>query len=83
MKIAREKRIRKEYVTEKIEKIVEQMVRSVLGGESQRGGQKSYKNICQETGRARGVIRDYGVSRLVYRGLSDKGELEGVRRASW
>jgi small subunit ribosomal protein S14 len=81
MKIRREKTIREEYVKDKIEIIVNQMVRSVMPAKEDKG-RKSYRNICQETGRTRGVIREYGISRLVYRKLSDKGQIEGVRRAS-
>lgn len=30
-------------------------------------GKMSYRNICRVTGRSRGVIREYGISRLVFR----------------
>lgn len=41
------------------------------------------RNICQITGRTRGVITNYGVSRIVFRQLADSGKIPGLRRASW
>ena len=87
MRIEREKRIRREYVGEKVKKIVGQIVRSVTGVTEEgvkgvKGVKKNYRNICIETGRGRGVIREYGIARQEYRRRGDQGELEGVRRAS-
>ncbi|MBS1738819.1 MAG: hypothetical protein JSS98_19820 [Bacteroidetes bacterium] len=82
MKIGREKRIRAEYVKETVSQIVEQMIRSVEEPEEQQTKRKSYRNICQITGRGRGVIRKYNISRHEYRKAGDRGKLEGVRRAS-
>lgn len=82
MKIIREKRIRKEYTGERVEKIVTKMIRSVTGEKGEKRGLKTYRNICQETGRARGVVREATISRLVYRALADMGRIEGVKRAS-
>lgn len=89
MKIGKEKRYRKEYVRNPLDRIVEQMVRSVREEKKEagkiekvRGKMNSYRNICQDTGRARGVIREYSISRHRYRELADKGSLEGVKRAS-
>lgn len=81
MRIEREKKIRREYIGEKVKKVVGQMVRSVTG-EGEEGVKKDYRNICIETGRARGVVREYGIARQEYRRRGDRGELEGVRRAS-
>jgi len=82
MKIIREKRIRKEYVEGAIERIASQMVRTVTG-ETNNKKRKWYRNICQDTGRSRGVVRAYNISRLEYRRQADRGEIPGVRRASW
>lgn len=81
MKISREKRIRKEFTTGTIERIASQMVRTVTG-EMEGKKRKWYRNVCQETGRARGVERGENLSRLEYRKRGDRGEIEGVRRAS-
>lgn len=40
-------------------------------------------NRCALTGRPRGYYRKFGVSRLVFRRLAHRGELPGVRKASW
>lgn len=41
------------------------------------------KNRCRVTGRARGYLRDFGVSRIVFREMAHAGLLPGVRKASW
>lgn len=40
-------------------------------------------NRCQVTGRSRGYMRKFGVSRIVFREMALKGQLPGVRKASW
>ena len=40
-------------------------------------------NRCVITGRPRAYYRKFGVSRLVFRRLAHRGELPGVRKASW
>jgi len=37
---------------------------------------------CRITGRPKGVIRHFGLSRLTFRELASKGELPGVVKAS-
>jgi small subunit ribosomal protein S14 len=41
------------------------------------------KNRCQLTGRPRGYIRYFGVSRVVFREMALEGKIPGVRKASW
>jgi small subunit ribosomal protein S14 len=41
-----------------------------------------YRNRCKITGRPRGYIRFFGLSRLTFRELASKGELPGVVKAS-
>lgn len=41
------------------------------------------QNRCQLTGRSRGVYRKFGVSRIVLRELALKGQIPGMRKASW
>lgn len=83
MKFNKEKRIRNLFVQDKVDFIVDQMLRSVTDVHFSKKGRNFYRNICQQTGRSRGVIKDYNISRLVFRALSDKGQIEGIRRASW
>lgn len=40
-------------------------------------------NRCSLTGRARGYIRKYGISRIKFRELALDGKIPGVRKASW
>ncbi|MEZ0180050.1 30S ribosomal protein S14 ['Camptotheca acuminata' phytoplasma] len=41
------------------------------------------KNIDQIDGRARGYIRKFGISRIRFRELANKGEIPGVKKISW
>ncbi len=41
------------------------------------------KNRCRVTGRGRGYLRGFGVSRIVFRELANAGYLPSVRKASW
>ena len=38
---------------------------------------------CQRCGRARGYIRRFGVCRICFREMALRGEIPGVRKASW
>lgn len=40
-------------------------------------------NRCQICGRSRGFMRKFGLCRLCFRELAHKGELPGVKKASW
>ncbi len=41
------------------------------------------KNRCGITGRARGYMRAFGLSRIKFRELANEGKIPGVRKASW
>ncbi|PIQ10129.1 MAG: 30S ribosomal protein S14 [Ignavibacteriales bacterium CG18_big_fil_WC_8_21_14_2_50_31_20] len=41
------------------------------------------KNRCTMTGRSRGYYRKFGVSRLIFREMALKGEIPGIKKASW
>ncbi|MDD9139603.1 MAG: 30S ribosomal protein S14 [Candidatus Cardinium sp.] len=41
------------------------------------------RNRCRVTGRARGYIRRFGISRLVFRQWALEGKLPGVQKVSW
>ncbi len=41
------------------------------------------KNRCTMTGRSRGYYRKFGISRLVFREMALKGEIPGIKKASW
>lgn len=38
---------------------------------------------CQICGRPHGYIRKYGICRICFRELAHKGQIPGVRKASW
>ena len=42
-----------------------------------------HRNRCAITGRARGFLRRFGISRLCFRELALKGEIPGITKASW
>lgn len=42
-----------------------------------------HKNRCFETGRPRGYMRQFGLSRIAFREHASKGEIPGVTKASW
>jgi small subunit ribosomal protein S14 len=41
------------------------------------------RNRCALTGRSRGYISQYGISRIKFRELSLEGKIPGMRKASW
>ena len=40
-------------------------------------------NRCEITGRPKGYIRQFGVSRITFREMASKGLIPGVKKASW
>lgn len=40
-------------------------------------------NRCQLTGRPRGYMRTFGISRVTFRQMALDGKIPGVRKASW
>jgi small subunit ribosomal protein S14 len=40
-------------------------------------------NRCKLTGRPRGYMRQFGISRITFREMASKGLLPGVTKASW
>ena len=41
------------------------------------------RNRCAMTGRARGYMREFGVSRIVFRDMARAGKIPGIRKSSW
>ena len=42
-----------------------------------------YRNRCNVSGRPRAYFRKFGLSRIALRDMAHRGELPGVRKASW
>ncbi len=40
-------------------------------------------NRCIETGRSRGYMRHFGLSRISFREHASKGEIPGITKSSW
>ncbi|MEN8958351.1 MAG: 30S ribosomal protein S14 [Flavobacteriales bacterium] len=40
-------------------------------------------NRCQLTGRPRGYMRQFGISRVTFREMALQGKIPGVKKASW
>ena len=40
-------------------------------------------NRCKLTGRPKGYMRQFGLSRVMFREMANKGFIPGVRKASW
>ena len=40
-------------------------------------------NRCGLTGRPKGYMRDFGISRVAFRRLALDGKIPGIRKASW
>lgn len=38
---------------------------------------------CFKCGRKRGYMRDFGLCRICFREMAGKGEIPGVKKASW
>lgn len=42
-----------------------------------------YRNRCKLTGRPRGYMRQFGISRINFREMAAAGLIPGVKKASW
>ena len=40
-------------------------------------------NRCKITGRPKGYMRNFGISRVTFREMANKGLIPGIRKASW
>ena len=42
-----------------------------------------HRNRCRQTGRPHGVLRKFGLSRIKVREAAMRGEIPGLKKASW
>lgn len=42
-----------------------------------------YRNRCKLTGRPRGYMRQFGISRISFREMASNGIIPGIKKASW
>jgi small subunit ribosomal protein S14 len=47
------------------------------------GAKARIRNRCQMTGRSRGNLQHFGLSRIAFREMALQGLIPGVRKASW
>lgn len=41
------------------------------------------RNRCQVNGRPRGFMREFGISRVMFRQLAGEGLIPGIKKSSW
>lgn len=41
------------------------------------------RNRCSQSGRSRGFLRKFGISRIAFRDLALEGQIPGVTKSSW
>lgn len=47
------------------------------------GYKSKIKNYCLITARARGILRGYNISRMLFKQYASHGYLKGIKKASW
>ncbi len=64
---------------------IEEVDNAVLKLQKQpRNASKSrVRNRCSQTGRSRGFLRKFGISRIALRDLALRGQIPGVVKSSW
>ncbi len=56
---------------------------SLLDSLPRRSSRVRLRNRCFATGRPRGVLKKFNLSRLCFREMALKGEIPGITKASW
>ncbi|MBM7706311.1 30S ribosomal protein S14 [Chryseomicrobium aureum] len=84
-KVARDKKQRElvERYAEKRKELKEKGDYAALAKLPRDSSPTRLKNRCELTGRPRGVMRKFKLSRIAFRELAHKGQLPGVKKASW
>ena len=96
-KIVREKKLEKliakySKTREKLKKVIynpkssfeeKELAINKLDSLPRRSSSTRIRNRCFATGRPRGVLRKFNLSRLCFREMALKGEIPGITKASW
>lgn len=69
-------------LTTKCERKLKQMERAAKEGRAVKFPTRAYHR-CKLCGRPRGYMRHFQMCRICFRELASKGEIVGVRKASW
>lgn len=73
--------VRKALVV-KQKKLMERYMIAKKEGRKMKHATKVY-NRCALTARPRGYMRDFGISRNMFKDLADKGLIPGLKKSSW
>jgi len=46
-------------------------------------GISKLRRVCRLTGRSRGILKDFGISRIQWKELFNEGLINGSRKSSW
>lgn len=68
---------------EKRKKLKEAGELTALDGLPRNSSKVRVRNRCTLTGRPRGYIRQFGLSRITFREMASQGLIPGVKKASW
>ncbi|MEA3246340.1 MAG: 30S ribosomal protein S14 [Gemmatimonadota bacterium] len=60
-----------------------QAAQSALAKLPRNSAKERIRSRCSMTGRSRGNIREFGLSRIAFREMALQGLIPGVRKASW
>ena len=63
--------------------VIQMKARQDLASQERDASITRVRNRCVLTGRARGVVREYGLCRMKFRKLADFGHVSGLTRSSW
>ena len=75
--------LRRQVVNASLSDEVRHMAHIKLQKMPRDGSRIRYRNRCYVTGRARGNLRHFGLSRIVFREMASRGLIPGVVKASW
>ncbi len=83
--VARDKKRQKlvEIYTEERLRLKENGDREGLAGLPRNSSPTRLRNRCYVTGRSRGYMRRFGLSRITFRELALRGLIPGVTKSSW
>ncbi|XBT18313.1 MAG: 30S ribosomal protein S14 [Candidatus Shikimatogenerans sp. Tduv] len=81
-RLKKNKKIHKKYLN-KYKKIKKDKKWLLLQKLPRNSSKVKLKNLCSITGRSRGYIRLFGISRIMFRKLATMGYIPGVKKISW
>lgn len=77
------KELRAKTLNPKLSPEERELARVKLHSLKRNGAPTRVRNRCQFTGRSRGVLRKFMISRIVMREMAHKGLIPGIIKSSW